>query len=131
MKNYQFINNVVQKSVEEFITENQEINLLQQEPNPKDELTKHFCYAKPTKYDVIINGQKIAGAAQRRKQNAFLHQGSISMFTPDFDFVEEALIEGSKIVSEMKKHTAALFPKHLEEAKQEMRDHLQKNFTQL
>lgn len=41
--------------------------------------SKHFCMAKPTKYDVMVSGLKVGGAAQRRTKEGFLHQGSISL----------------------------------------------------
>ncbi len=37
------------------------------------------CFVTPTKYDVICENRKMAGAAQRRTRNGILHQGSISM----------------------------------------------------
>jgi len=35
------------------------------------------CFASPTIYDVLWNGGKAAGAAQRRTRDGILHQGSI------------------------------------------------------
>ena len=35
------------------------------------------CFANPVRADVMINGRKIAGAAQRRMHRGLLHQGSI------------------------------------------------------
>jgi lipoyl(octanoyl) transferase len=35
------------------------------------------CFVEPAKYDVVLHGQKIAGAAQRRVKVGFLHQGTI------------------------------------------------------
>jgi lipoyl(octanoyl) transferase len=35
------------------------------------------CFANPVRADVILNGQKVAGAAQRRTRRGLLHQGSI------------------------------------------------------
>lgn len=35
------------------------------------------CFVEPAKYDVVLEGQKIAGAAQRRVKAGFLHQGTI------------------------------------------------------
>jgi lipoate-protein ligase A len=35
------------------------------------------CFANPVRADVMLNGRKIAGAAQRRTRNGLLHQGSI------------------------------------------------------
>lgn len=35
------------------------------------------CFRTPTRYDIVRNGEKIAGSAQRRTENGLLHQGSI------------------------------------------------------
>ena len=35
------------------------------------------CFANPVRADVMMNGRKIAGAAQRRTRSGLLHQGSI------------------------------------------------------
>jgi lipoate-protein ligase A len=35
------------------------------------------CFANPVRADVIVNGRKVAGAAQRRTRAGLLHQGSI------------------------------------------------------
>jgi lipoate-protein ligase A len=35
------------------------------------------CFANPVRADVLVNGQKVAGAAQRRTRTGLLHQGSI------------------------------------------------------
>jgi lipoyl(octanoyl) transferase len=35
------------------------------------------CFANPVEADVLLNGRKIAGAAQRRTRSGLLHQGSI------------------------------------------------------
>jgi lipoate-protein ligase A len=37
------------------------------------------CFANPVTNDLIVNGHKIAGAAQRRTRRGFLHQGSIQL----------------------------------------------------
>jgi lipoyl(octanoyl) transferase len=38
---------------------------------------RHLCFAYPVQADVMLNGQKIAGAAQRRTRGGLLQQGSI------------------------------------------------------
>src|SRR3984893_18386930 len=35
------------------------------------------CFANPVRADVLVNGRKVAGAAQRRTRAGLLHQGSI------------------------------------------------------
>lgn len=37
------------------------------------------CFVTPTRYDVLCDGRKYAGAAQRRTRNGILHQGSIDL----------------------------------------------------
>jgi lipoate-protein ligase A len=40
-----------------------------------------LCFANPVRADVIVNGRKVAGAAQRRTRTGLLHQGSIQLAT--------------------------------------------------
>jgi lipoate-protein ligase A len=44
------------------------------------------CFANPVRADVLINGEKIAGAAQRRTRRGLLQQGSLQYekLAPDF-----------------------------------------------
>lgn len=47
-------------------------------PNPSGRnLFSTECFVKPTRYDVIVEGIKVAGGAQRNTRNGLLHQGSI------------------------------------------------------
>ena len=39
----------------------------------------YFCFVSPSKNDIIENGQKIVGSAQRRRNRAFFQHGSILM----------------------------------------------------
>ena len=50
-------------------------------PHSVDRLTM-ICFQNPTKYDVLLNGVKIAGSAQRRTAHGILHQGSIHFGGP-------------------------------------------------
>ena len=36
-----------------------------------------FCFSRPSKYDIVFDGKKLAGRAQRRKTGTLLHHGSI------------------------------------------------------
>lgn len=40
------------------------------------------CFAEPARFDVVHEGRKIAGAAQRRSKTGFLHQGSVQPLQP-------------------------------------------------
>ena len=41
----------------------------------------NVCFANPVQADVMVNGLKVAGAAQRRTHAGLLHQGSIQLAT--------------------------------------------------
>jgi lipoate-protein ligase A len=41
------------------------------------ERKNYFCFKKPTIYDLMVNGVKIGGGAQRRRDGKLLHQGSL------------------------------------------------------
>ncbi len=45
------------------------------------------CFANPVRADVMLDGAKIAGAAQRRTRAGLLHQGSIQVAELGEDFV--------------------------------------------
>jgi lipoate-protein ligase A len=56
------------------------------------------CFENPAQHDVLLDGQKVAGAAQRRTAFGLLHQGSVQLAVdrPDlFPALTEAL--GSRI----------------------------------
>ena len=36
-----------------------------------------LCFAAPVRYDVVVDGVKVAGAGQRRTAHGILHQGSL------------------------------------------------------
>ena len=47
------------------------------------------CFANPVRADIMINGRKIAGAAQRRTRRGLLQQGSIQGITTNTDLAEK------------------------------------------
>lgn len=47
------------------------------------------CFANPVRADVMMDGRKIAGAAQRRTRRGLLQQGSIQGISIDTDLVEK------------------------------------------
>jgi len=59
------------------------------------------CFTHPTRYDILLNGHKIAGSAQRRTQDGLLHQGSLHFGGPlpfSRDKLAEALLRGFREV---------------------------------
>ena len=47
------------------------------------------CFANPVRADVMMNGRKIAGAAQRRTRRGLLQQGSIQGITMNTDLAQK------------------------------------------
>ena len=75
----------------------------------KDPACQHFCMARPTKYDLIVAGKKVAGAAQRQIKSGYLHQGSIAMVLPEWGYLERLfLAENKNVLAAMRRHAGAL-----------------------
>lgn len=74
LDNYFFINRLVQETVEATLS-------LKVELLPKNSISTReaepFCMANPTKYDLLVRGKKMGGAAQRKTKKGYLHQGSL------------------------------------------------------
>jgi len=82
--------------------------------------------AKPTKYDVLLQGKKVAGAAQRKTKKGFLHQGSISLQLPAQEYLDAVLIPGSAVAQAMQQVSCPLLPQNasagqMREAKEVLR----------
>ncbi|MCH9612961.1 MAG: Octanoyltransferase LipM [Chlamydiia bacterium] len=128
LKNYEGINRAVKEAVErtaDFIAP----NLLEGDPSGRFE-TERFCMAKPTIYDVMLNGAKIAGAAQRKKKNGLLHQGTISCFLPDWKLLEAVLVHPKPVIGAMKNFTFSFQSERCEEIVKKLKGNLQKTLTQ-
>jgi lipoate-protein ligase A len=50
-----------------------------------DEAVRDWCFARTMRHDVVMNGSKLAGAAQRRNRFGLLHQGYLTLRLPDAD----------------------------------------------
>ena len=112
LENYSFVNRAVLGAVKEFIQEHSDFNLTQEDFLGMDPSCQHFCMAKPTKYDAIVGGRKVAGAAQRKTKGGFLHQGTISLAMPPEDYLLDVLRGDSKVLEAMKLYTFPLLGSH-------------------
>lgn len=100
LDNYHYINRRIKNVLRSFIKETH-LELLSSNPMGLDSFCENFCMAKPTIYDVMLDGKKIAGAAQRRKKQGYLHQGTISLALPKRDLLEDILPKNSKVLEAM------------------------------
>ena len=53
----------------------------------------YFCFANPVRADVMVDGRKIAGAAQRRTRRGLLQQGSIQGIDLENGLAERFAVE--------------------------------------
>lgn len=84
LENYKFIHTRIVAAIANWT--GLTISLLEKN---SDSLLKNFCMANPVQYDIMWKGQKIAGGAQRRTRQGFLHQGSISLAMPNWDYLSK------------------------------------------
>jgi len=61
----------------------------------------YFCFVRPSKNDVVDDGRKIVGSAQRRKNRAFFQHGSILMDNKINPEGREGKKDGGKIINSL------------------------------
>lgn len=133
LDSYYSINTIVKQAIIHFLGKNIPEALFEKEL-PKS-LESHFCMAHPTKYDILLSGRKIGGAAQRRTQQGILHQGSIFLGLPSHNYIHDLLKDPSPIISAIEQKSTSLLERgwtkeQLIKAKKQMRDLLVTAFEQ-
>jgi lipoate---protein ligase len=128
LDNYAYINHKVAKAIALFLGKGSP-ELLLNEPLCENEGCIPFCMAKPTRFDVILEGKKVGGAAQRRTKWGYLHQGTISLAMPPKNILDAVLKK--EIVEAMEANTFSLLagqstPFQLKECRQQLKQHLKK-----
>lgn len=108
LENYAYVNNLVIDVICEFTDNRSRPQLTQTDGSAFDADGKHFCMAKPTKYDVILDGRKVGGGAQRRTRYGLLHQGTISLALPPEVFLKKVLKPDTRVLEAMKVNTCSL-----------------------
>lgn len=129
LENYAFVNNGVLAAAESFLSEKPE--LIPSNAEALDPSCSRFCMAQPTKYDVVLQGRKIAGAAQRKTKKGFLHQGTIALKMPPEEYLRKVLKSDTKVVDAMMAHTFPLLgeDEDLEEGRRALCRALENQFT--
>jgi lipoate---protein ligase len=74
-----------------------------------------FCMERATIYDLIFEGKKAGGAAQRKSRNGFLHQGSLSLTMPPFEVLQEVFIDGEQKIASIRQNSFYLLGDHVDE----------------
>lgn len=104
LENYAVVNNAVAEAIQSYL-KGEKLDLLQQELKPCSAHLCHFCMAHPTKYDVLLEGRKVAGGAQRRTKYGLLHQGTISLYLPQKNYLKNVLLTSQDVAETMEKYS--------------------------
>lgn len=131
LENYAFVNDIVRRAAQEFLG-NTSLTLTPVDFEKRDSACERFCMAKPTKYDVVLEGKKIAGAAQRKCKQGFLHQGMIALQVPPEEYLESVLKKGSNVKEAILTHTFPLLQAgssqtEMQAARTQLKELIQKN----
>jgi len=131
LSNYAFVNDKVKAALMHFLRRQKGAEFCKIEPlEPR--ACHSFCMAKPTKYDVMIEGKKAAGAAQRTKRFGYLHQGTISLGELDPRFLADVLKSEKDVLEAMQRYTFAPLGKEwqtgLKAAREKLRSMLIQEF---
>lgn len=131
LENYALINKAVSDAIATFIAKPLELLPLQVPSSGFDA----FCMATPTRYDVMLEGRKVGGAAQRRMKQGYLHQGSIALGLPEADLLQDVLESSGTVADAMLRHGYALLgstydSEQLEDARRSLRELLMKSLRQ-
>lgn len=133
LDNYAYINQKVAEAIKLFTLQSLQPQLLQKESACLSKACQAFCMAKPTQYDLMIDGKKVGGAAQRRTKLGLLHQTSLMLMMPSMDLFH-GIFKNEGILTAMQQQSAALLPesaslRDLESARKQMKEILIKKFT--
>lgn len=134
LDNYLLVNTLVSKAIGQFLGNEQSLQLLQQEKLSQDLSSNHFCMAKPTKYDILIDGCKVAGGAQRRTKLGLLHQGTIALSMPSEGYLLDVLLPGTCVMQSMLQQSYFLLGQQasdteIQEARKQLKNLLIQAFT--
>ena len=134
LENYRFVNETVLSAVKDLFDLQSPLQLISQDAPADAWDCTHFCMALPTQYDVVYQGMKIAGAAQRRRKQGYLHQGTISLAFPDLELLQEILLS-REVIQAMSSYTFAPLGKKcptslLEEARRSLQERLEQKFME-
>ena len=105
LDNYRFVNGAVLQTVQEYCHCSPEL-IPQDAPSASSD-GRHFCMAGPTRYDVVCQGMKIAGAAQRKTRQGYLHQGTLSLGAPNIELLHDLLPSKQEVLQAMSSSTFA------------------------
>lgn len=115
-KNYQFVADVLKRAIHPYLKEEKLEDYRPDKKEGRDE-TRFFCMAKPTRYDVMVKGRKIGGAAQRQTKKGYLHHGTIAIARPDEQVLRDILKNKEDVYASILNYGYYFVENHLEREK--------------
>ena len=128
---YQTINGYIGEALKPFCSHDCKKEFLQKPL--EGTVGERFCMAKPTQYDLLIDGQKWVGAAQRVTLKNLLHQATIALCAPDMALLEKVLLD-PEVVRKMEAQSFSIAPfaytdkEKLQKLQEQIQDCLEKTF---
>lgn len=107
LENYQFVNRAVLEALRAYFSFRAPAELIPENLPSLGPDCQNFCMAKPTQYDVVHQGMKAAGAAQRKRKQGYLHQGTIALAMPDFALLSDVLLSKKDVLAAMMAYSFA------------------------
>lgn len=107
LENYALVHRLVAKSLQAACNLDTAPSLFACKNSSCMSIGPDFCMASPSPYDVVWQGKKIAGGAQRRSRHGLLHQGTICTHAPEEDLVN-MLVKNEKTAEAILNQTTCL-----------------------
>lgn len=125
LENYRTVNGLVMEGLKSLLPEHS-FSFIE----PSEKTVSTFCMAHPTPFDLLCNGKKMVGAAQRKTKLGFLHQGSISILAPNELILKKIVCE--PVAKEIVNNSFYLTnnPRELGEIRKLLRAQLIKKFVE-
>lgn len=136
LENYAFVNRRVLSAVSAFLSQgaarSMPLEMIRSDLAAPDTSSQRFCMAQPTKYDVVVQGMKVAGAAQRKTKKGFLHQGTIALKVPPTDYLAAVLLPKTRVLEAMMARTFPLIDANdsIADARWILKELLKKHFEE-
>ncbi len=90
MATYQVVSRALQKGFQIFGIPVQASAGTRENPDSRTAKRQSPCFSSPTRHELMVQGRKLAGSAQRRLKRSFLQHGSIPLHV-NYEFMAAAL----------------------------------------
>ncbi len=130
LENYRWVNERVREIIGRLM--GKQIDLLSIGSGSLSKESRMFCMASPVQYDLMVEGKKVGGAAQRRKKHGFLHQATLSLSPPPYALLGRLLKYPEGVLTDMRQQGGFLLSsssteKDRKEAEKEIQEALKKD----